>query len=337
MCVILEKKPGLEIPFEAILKGATRNPDGYGVSVVDRGETTVFHGLADKYSTHADEVQKILEQAKDLPTMIHFRYATAGKRSLANAHPFPLLTKKEHGVDVTLMHNGTMQFFKIEGSEESDTSRFVEEVAKPLFIRAWKYHDQDEEQLMDDHALQQAIKAMVGAGVITFQSSNGSLVKINHWHGQEYPWGWASNKAPLIETKKDPDEPRTRIISGASTPWYGNNHNGGWKKKEEERDANALEQGEAVKDMVRLSPYTSFQLPIPKHRLDSSDFLKPFELADLIWLDLEDIRDLVYNCPEAAATILMDLLYELYQKEAAEKNKPVVTSVTKPGSSTNVL
>jgi hypothetical protein len=334
MCVILEKKIGSEIPFEALLRGSTRNPDGYGVSVIDRGEMTVFTGLAEKSEVHAEEVQKILEQAKDLPTMVHFRYATAGKRTVANTHPFSLLTKKEHGVDVSLMHNGTMPFFKIEGSDESDTARFVFEVAKPLFIRAWKYHEGDEEQLMDDHALQQALKAMVGHGVLTLQSSNGSLVKVNGFFGQDYDWGWASNKNPLIVPQK---EEKKVYPAGATTPWYGRENASTWKAKADERDSNALEQGEAIKDMVRLSPFTTFQLPEPRHRLDSKDFLKPFELSDLVWLDLEDIRDMVYNCPEATATVLMDLLFELYQKNNAEKAKPVSSALTKPGSTSNVF
>lgn len=334
MCVIIEKKVGKDIPFASLQLAAERNRDGYGVVVADRGELVTFTGLSEKSTQHAESVAKILEEAKDLPCMVHFRYATAGARSVSNNHPFPLLTKKEDGIDVALMHNGTMQYFKIEGDDLSDTARFVKEIAKPLFQRAWKYADMCEEEMMTDECLANTLKALVGYGVITFMSSSGWTTKVNSFHGLEYDWGWGSNKNNLEPATKDwwkKEEDKDRFlpaVSAWSPPEAWKNRTAEQKVAEDKHLKQLLttvEEGETVKDLVRLSPHTSSQLPKPSTRLTHTDFIKPYELEDLIYLDLEDIRDMVFKCPEATAIILMDLLHKLYL-EGKQTKAPVVNA-----------
>lgn len=321
MCVIIEKKIGKEVPFDCLLAGATRNPDGYGVVVADRGQLAVFQGLADKSTTHAEEVAKVLEQAKDLPTMVHFRYATAGARSAGNTHPFPLLTKDDHGLDVQLMHNGTMSYFKEQGSALSDTARFVNEIARPLFIRTWEYVDEDEQELMTDNVLQATIKALIGPGVVTFMSGTGWTTKINDLYGMDYDWGWGSNKNNLegFRQKKKEKEERSFLPSVGWTPpevWKNSAANTNSSRLasdvELKRALDVMSDGEEVANMCRLSPHTSPALPKPSTRLTSEDFLKPYALEDLAYFDLEDIRRMVFDCPEAAAVCIMDLVYKLF-------------------------
>lgn len=330
MCVILDKKLGSEIPLDVLTNAAKRNSDGYGVVIADRGQLAVFQAVADKYDTAADEVNRILGEAKDLPTMVHFRFATAGKRSLVNTHPFPLLTKEKHGVDVQLMHNGTMSHFNITGSDSSDTARMVDEVAAPLFERAWKYHDGNEEALMTDESLMATLRALVGYGVITFMSQSGWISKVNMFNGQDYDWGWASNKSTLETPSKDSwyrrgkdsekdSSSKTFLPSPNASAWSPPDD---WKQgsganpedKELQRALDAVTQGDGVKDLIRLSPHAHSPLPKPSTRINTKDFLRPYELSDLVYLDIEDIRDLIFECPEAAAVIFMDLLHELYVK-----------------------
>lgn len=338
MCVIIEKKIGKDIPFDCLLSGATRNPDGYGIVVADRGQLVVFQGLADKSSAHAEEVAKILEQSRDLPTMIHFRYATVGARDASNTHPFPLLTKKDHGLDVQLMHNGTMQYFKKEKATLSDTQVFVNEVARPLFIRSWEYLDEDEEELMSDNVLSATIRALVGSGVITFMSGSGWTTKINSDYGMNYDWGWGSNKNDLEFSMKHKGE-RSFLPSSSSKEWQPPE---AWKQgtastrsterqvqkdKDLKQALDVISQGDDVSKLCRLSPNTSSVLPKPSTRLTSDDFLKPYSLEDLIYLDLEDIREMVFNCPEATAVVLMDLLHKLYLERKLQAAATAATSV----------
>lgn len=331
MCVIIEKKIGKEIPFDCLLSGATRNPDGYGVVIADRGQLVVFQGLADKSSAHAEEVAKILEHCKDLPSMVHFRYATAGARDVAMTHPFPLLTKADHGLDVQLMHNGTMPYFKVFKSPMSDTARFVNEVARPLFIRTWEYVDEDEQELMTDNVLQATIKALVGSGVITFMSGTGWTTKINDVQGMDYDWGWGSNKNNLEAYKllKTKTEEKSFLPSRSWTPPEK------WKTPEDKADSDqelklaldVINDGQGIAELCRLSPNTSTSLPKPSTRLTSDDFLKPYSLEDLAYFDLEDIRKMVFDYPEAAAVCIMDLVHKLYVERKIQIHKTTATAV----------
>jgi len=323
MCVIIDKKIGQEIPFESLLLAAGRNPDGYGVVIADRGENVVLQGLAEKSATAAENVARFLEQAKDLPCMVHFRFATAGARTVGNAHPFQILSKDKDGVDMHMMHNGTIHHFKIEGSQDSDTARFVNIVARPLLKRLWKSHGEDEVAFLGDPVLTETLKAMVGWGVLTFQTSNGGTLRINEVNGKDYDFGWASNKNPLdtykVQKKKD-DEPKFL----PSVPWTPPSFMQSKEQKVMEdallkRSLDVMTQGEDISKMIKASSATTSALPRPSTRLTATDFIKPYDLEDLIYLDMDDIRDMVHDCPEAAAVILMDLLHKFYVEKTIQK------------------
>jgi hypothetical protein len=329
MCVILQKTIGQDIPFEALQRAALRNPHGFGVMVADRGELVATRGVCEKAEKGAEEVAKALEELKDMPTLIHFRYATAGSKTLGNTHPFELLKLDADGIDLQLMHNGTMSYFKDPSRQESDTALFCESVASPLLQRWWAYVE-NEDELINDPALKKTLEAIVGAGVLTLMTGSGKVMKINEDYGEVYPWGWASNKNPLVEDKtkrKDTKShygPSTLETAATSynnaSAWSPPEH---WKPANQNKSTRSLDdQGAALRDMIRLSPNSKVTLPVPRTRLDAKDFLGTFELEDLVWLDLDDVRDLIKKCPEATAIILMDLLFKLYLDA---KGKPLVS------------
>jgi len=293
--------------------------------VADRGELVTIRGVCEKAEKGAEEVAKALEELKDIPTLIHFRYATAGSKSLGNTHPFELLKLDTDGLDLQLMHNGTMSHFKDSNSEESDTSLFCSKVATPL-LQKWWLAAETEEELITDPALQATLSALVGTGVITLMTGSGKVMRVNGEYGKEYPWGWASNQTPLVEDKSKGKSTKSFVPLGSSnydnvaSAWSPPEH---WKPGNLNRTALAErldDQKTALQDMIRLSPNSKVALPVPRTRLDAKDFLGTFELEDLVWLDLDDIRDLVKKCPEATAIILIDLLYHLYLDE---KGKPL--------------
>lgn len=139
MCLILIKEPEYEIDFSRLRTAVVNNPHGWGYVIPDRGKLEIRR-FYDKDGTNPDDVAKVLEDAIDQRVFLHLRWATAGNNSKFNCHPFPVLKQRRDGMQVWLMHNGTISDFKGDSQQvESDTHRFTKEIMTPLLQRTMKY------------------------------------------------------------------------------------------------------------------------------------------------------------------------------------------------------
>ena len=119
MCVIIIKQKG-DVMSEDILKNSARiNPHGLGIVWLDTFDVS--------YHKSTDYGQLITSR----PFIAHFRYATIGKVSLENAHPFVCGDNK----DELLMHNGTVQGF---GDVDTPDSKALAEYLGTKDRRKWK-------------------------------------------------------------------------------------------------------------------------------------------------------------------------------------------------------
>lgn len=109
MCVIIIKTAGHNLPSKKELKMAyQRNHDGCGfVSEHDHYKSLDFE----------DFYQRLKKVKKDENCIIHFRWATHGKVSLANCHPF--YDKKSR---TWFMHNGILAITPYKGKTDSETA-----------------------------------------------------------------------------------------------------------------------------------------------------------------------------------------------------------------------
>lgn len=92
MCIIIIKQKGSDVPLEVIKRSSSINPHGLGVVWLDTFKTTF----------HQSEEINVLNT--DRPFIAHFRYATVGKVSVKNTHPF----KCGSNHNELLMQNGTV-------------------------------------------------------------------------------------------------------------------------------------------------------------------------------------------------------------------------------------
>jgi hypothetical protein len=190
MCVIILRNPGIQIPQAMLESACIVNPDGWGIAIADRGKLTLQKGL-DK-TNNPEVIGKILEDAKDLPLMLHLRYVTAGDRSLNNCHPFQSLKKDEDGIDVAFCHNGTLWQWKETGSSYSDSWHLNENFVRPLYQRVAKYTGPDE-ALKDEFAIRMLESEAGNNSLFGLIDGNGVQVAINHASGTEHEGWWSSN------------------------------------------------------------------------------------------------------------------------------------------------
>jgi hypothetical protein len=108
------------------------NPDGFGVMMpVGRGKIHVHKILPKKWEDCWNTYQKYVGK----PIALHFRLNTQGDTDKANCHPFKVLSKKQHGRDCWLMHNGPYITSPSIDVTKSDTWHFVEYILKPILVR----------------------------------------------------------------------------------------------------------------------------------------------------------------------------------------------------------
>lgn len=111
MCIIFHKKKGVQLDKETLEDMAFLNPDGFGITWLDTGTTNW---------TREDHVAVKWGLSKR-PFVLHMRYATVGKKNLANCHPF------EAGQHGKLYMNGTIKGFADE--DKTDTEQLAAVIA----------------------------------------------------------------------------------------------------------------------------------------------------------------------------------------------------------------
>lgn len=177
MCLIIEREPHFEIPYEKFESAVINNPDGYGLSFPDDKGLSVFrtHKEPDPEKLY----RVINEELIDKKLMLHLRYTTVGKTVLRNAHPFPVLERKTDGIDLRMAHNGTLGKYRPKtGSVESDTRVFVKEFVRPLFKRMSRA--MEPEELLTDPFLKRLLEdQLTSASVLTFLDGQGNSLICN--------------------------------------------------------------------------------------------------------------------------------------------------------------
>lgn len=175
MCLIFTNKANQSYNRKALESAFRSNPDGLGILlwdgsqwIVERHLDTPLEPILDKLSTY-DKFA------------IHFRYATHGKISLANCHPFSL------GEGYYLMHNGVLPYNPSK-SNRSDTwqlSQYLKAMGVSRFTKGqWK-------------AFLPILKESIGGDRILIATPRGTILRLGNW--SERSEGYYSNSGCLFE------------------------------------------------------------------------------------------------------------------------------------------
>jgi hypothetical protein len=211
MCVIISRKPGIDIPAAKIESACHVNSDGWGISVLDRGKLITHKEYSSK-GNDPERVLKALEQAKDHQVYLHLRYCTVGEKDEDNCHPVKILDQENDGADIFLMHNGTIYDFKSETRKDrSDTVNFAELLLMPIFSA---FADQvgGEEVLNEDQPCRWVIESVMAKFIgssskVLLYDNLGREIIFNRKDGTEHQGWWSSNTYSFDRTHRDPTVP----------------------------------------------------------------------------------------------------------------------------------
>lgn len=228
MCLIIQRKPNFELPFDKFKTAIENNPDGYGLSFVGDKGLEVFR-TPDKPDPEA-LYRLVNEELIDKDLMLHLRYTTAGATNLRNAHPFPILEKKVDGIDLRMCHNGTLGKYrmKVQG-DESDTRNFVRSYVRPLFKRLAK--GMEPEELLSDSFVKELLEdQLTAASVLTFMDSEGNSLICNETGNggkQEDKWYYSNTYSFNPSHRVSVPKGKPRLIGNNSSKKSGG---GGYSK-----------------------------------------------------------------------------------------------------------
>lgn len=189
MCLIIQREPNFEIPYEKFAAAIKVNPDGYGLAFPDGNRLVT---LRDPSTPDPEVLYRLInEELIDKKLMLHLRFTTAGETNLRNAHPFPILEKKVDGIDLRMAHNGTLFSYKNKAAKwESDTRAFVRMYVRPLFKRMAKA--MSPEELLHDPFIKELLEEkLTTSSVLTFLDGEGNTLICNETgNGGKQEDGW---------------------------------------------------------------------------------------------------------------------------------------------------
>lgn len=189
MCLIIQREPNFEIPYDKFESAILNNPDGYGFSYPDNNGKLITLRSAEE--PDPETLYRIVnEELKDKQLMVHLRYTTAGATNLRNSHPFPILERGPDGIDLRMCHNGTLFKYKPKKGDESDTRVFVREFVRPLFKRLAR--GMDPEELLNDPFTKKLLEDQLStSSVLTFLDGDGNTLICNETgNGGKKEDGW---------------------------------------------------------------------------------------------------------------------------------------------------
>ena len=279
MCVIIHKPAGVIIPPNKIESAWKNNKDGVGFTYDDRGEYQIRKFL----SKDPDEINKQLEELKDVDTMIHLRFKTKGAVDRSNLHPFTVLSKKKDGVDLQFFHNGTLSSFG--DSQQSDSNAFNEEILKPMYKMLAKKYDGDITEMFDDPFAEKVVEEFrTASSVFCLYGPRGQWLHWGKGVDFEEEGFWASNNNYFDTDKRNP--PGNSVVN--FTP-----------HKTTSTPAKDTQAGT-----------TGIKTPQPSDK--ACDWLGLRDLRELSFYTQQDFERLVTQHPYEASLLIKDLVTELY-------------------------
>lgn len=182
MCLIaVSPRKGL-IPRDHLQNAYDHNSHGWGIMYAQDGRVhTIKERSGMNRFFHAWG-----RVPKNVPVAVHFRFGTSGPQCNEMCHPFPVLNKKEHGIDLYLMHNGVLSRFNGDKTR-SDTLEMVQECLTPLLC--------GQPSFIKNAAFEKICDAMIGSNnKLVFLDGNGHWYFVNKSAGHQDKQVWYSNE-----------------------------------------------------------------------------------------------------------------------------------------------
>lgn len=346
MCIILVVKPDAKIPAAQLELACQIDKHGFGLTYLKDGNLKyLWNTNINDPKVIADHLQKLRKET----VYLHLRHATVGEVNLSNAHPFKVLNKKKHGLDLAMMHNGTLYDYKPDAKNliDSDTLVFNREFITPVALRFLPY---TKGKIIEDKYFQQIVKKELGfTSVLLMVDSFGVAMIWNKDKGKQYDGYWASNDH--LEDKTHYRLP-TRTGSyyegfdwetGDELPWesvptqLGKSMETTWERDLKAQDAKAethsqlriayecQKVAEMVKEEINVTVINNLRIL----KQSFSELSGISSLDKMNTLTEEDLIEMAQKYPGATARLVVELMAE--RRELQHRNEMQAQTIKEIG------
>lgn len=192
MCLLVTQSKTSPVLSDAWLEDFyDYNSDGVGVMVANNGDLVIKKIIP---KSAKDFIQFYRSDIQGRDCAFHLRMRTHGEIDLINCHPYEVLNRAEHGIDLWLMHNGILSTGNKANPKMSDTWHYINDYLKPMLSGN------------PDFAFHPAFKALIadhigGSNKFVLMDNEGRQVVINEDAGVYWGGLWLSNTYAWSATK----------------------------------------------------------------------------------------------------------------------------------------
>lgn len=202
MCLLItQKKTSQKLSNEWLEDFYSSNSDGLGVMYAQDGKLIVEKFLPKDAKDLAHFYKNHIAGRE---CAYHFRMRTHGDIDLFNCHPYEVLNKSEHGLDLWLMHNGVLATGNTQDQSKSDTYHYIQNYLKPMLAKN------------PDYFLEPSFMDLVGSHIgssnkFVLMDNLGRMVTINEEAGVYWAGLWLSNTYAWSASKSASKKPAKSI------------------------------------------------------------------------------------------------------------------------------
>lgn len=203
MCLAIYKPATTQPDWTAYENGHIQNSDSWGFAVVVDGQLVTRCGIG-KF----EEFREAFEPYADRQAIIHFRWATHGKKDESNCHPFMVAD------DLAVIHNGVIGIKCNVNAAMSDTWHFNELILKPMHGRDPDFYNRNDVIFSQElaHAGSKFVFLRADGDWQIWNADDGEWARDGHWYsndsheGYRYRYAYGATKAtttPTTTAKKE--------------------------------------------------------------------------------------------------------------------------------------
>jgi len=292
MCLLLtQTKQSPVLSNEWLTDFYNSNSDGVGVIHANNGDLVIRKILP---TCAADFISFYHSEIAGRDCAFHLRMRTHGEIDLANCHPYEVLNRAQHGIDLWLMHNGILSSGNASDPSKSDTWHYINDYIKPMLAANpdFAFHPSFSEIVGDHIGSTNKFVLMDNEGRMTVINEGAGVYWAGLWLSNTYAWSASdsASRKPQHSAKKAKKQAKEKPIERVSylSAKYGYGYQYGANSYYDDENENALELDiqQYLDDLMYGGFYNAATLPLDI----CLDFINEFsfdDFADLVIMTLD--------------------------------------------------